>query len=105
MYVTDTRRAVGRKKVIFKTVKILKKGFGKGLDEQKVKQAKGEKVIHQEKCRWMRKEHQSKQSTEREQVKDNYRWHLVLDTMQELLQYVEGVLSGLRTSCYMLVTS
>lgn len=42
----------------------MEKGFGKGPGEQKVKQAKGEKVIHQEKCRWMRKEHQPKQSTE-----------------------------------------
>lgn len=44
-------------------MKNILKGFGKGPGEQKVKQAKGEKFVYQEKCRWMRKEHQSKQST------------------------------------------
>lgn len=64
MTLTQEKRSGEEKKRILKIVKKMEKGFGKGPGEQKVKQAKREKVIHQEKCRWMRKEHQPKQSTE-----------------------------------------
>lgn len=57
----------------------MEKGFGKGPGEQKVKQAKGEKVIQQEKCRWMRKEHQPKQSTES-------RWRIDTGGISSLIQ-------------------